>query len=104
MSHAPRSTHRSEILGDRRTLRLASRRLVATWLAVWTLITTVYLVAAPVLRVLPLPLRTLALTAVMVPTMTLVIMPWLNRRLGCWFTQPTQRLVSAHRCGTVAAR
>ena len=61
------------------------RQALLTWLAIWPAITTLLLLGEPLLSPLPLPLRTLALTAVLVPLMTFVIMPRLNRWAAATF-------------------
>lgn len=57
-----------------------------TWIAIWPLITGLLLVGEPLLAALPLPLRTLVLTAILVPLMSFVVMPrliaWADARLG----------------------
>ena len=55
-----------------------------TWLAVYPLITLILLLAGPVLSVLPMLLRTLVLTAVMVTLMTYVVMPRMTRLFSFW--------------------
>ena len=64
------------------TVLLRSRRyrpVLLTWLAIWPLITLLLLFGEPLLSQLPLPLRTLVLTAVLVPLMSFVVMPRLTR-------------------------
>ncbi len=55
-----------------------------TWLAVYPLITLILLLAGPVLSVLPMLVRTLVLTAVMVTLMTYVVMPRMTRLFSFW--------------------
>ena len=55
-----------------------------TWLAVYPLITVILLLAGPLLSVLPMLVRTLVLTAVMVTLMTYVIMPRVTRLFSFW--------------------
>ncbi|WP_299397012.1 hypothetical protein [Pelagibius sp.] len=63
-----------------------ARGAFLTWAAIWPLITGLLLVGDPLLAALPLPLRTLVLTAILVPLMSFVVMPrltrWANTRLG----------------------
>ncbi|MFC4908689.1 hypothetical protein [Actinomadura gamaensis] len=54
-------------------------RAFFTWLAVYSMIMAVQLVLGPVLLPLPLPVRTLALTAIVVPTVVYVLLPALLR-------------------------
>ena len=55
------------------------RRALLTWIAIWPLITALLLLGEPYLAGLPLPLRTLVLTAILVPLMSFVVMPRLTR-------------------------
>jgi antibiotic biosynthesis monooxygenase (ABM) superfamily enzyme len=57
---------------------------VITWLAVYPLITAIFLFGGPLLLQLPLPLRTLLMTVVMVPVMTYLIMPGMARLFRRW--------------------
>jgi antibiotic biosynthesis monooxygenase (ABM) superfamily enzyme len=57
---------------------------VVTWLAVFPLITLILVLFGPLLGLLPMLLRTLVLTAVMVSLMTYVIMPRLTRLFSFW--------------------
>lgn len=57
---------------------------VVTWLAVYPLITLILVLLGPVLSLLPMLVRTLVLTAVMVTLMTYVIMPRLTRLFSFW--------------------
>ena len=61
---------------------LRSRRyrpVLLNWVAIWPLITLLLLLGEPLLSHLPLPLRTLALTGVLVPLMSFFVMPRLTR-------------------------
>jgi antibiotic biosynthesis monooxygenase (ABM) superfamily enzyme len=55
-----------------------------TWLAVFPLITVIFALFGPLLSQLPMLLRTLVLTVVMVSLMTYVIMPRLTRLFSFW--------------------
>jgi hypothetical protein len=55
-----------------------------TWLAVFPLITAIFFAFEPLLNQLPMVLRTLVLTMVMVTLMTYVIMPRLTRLFSFW--------------------
>ena len=60
------------------------RMAFVTWAAIYPLITLILALLGPWLLTLPLPLRTLVLTAVLVPAMTYLVMPWVTRRLRPW--------------------
>jgi hypothetical protein len=68
-----------------------------TWLGIFPLITAILALFGPVvLNRLPLVLRTLVLTGVLVPLMTYVVMPRLTRWFGWWLypsTSGTQKRV-----------
>jgi len=57
---------------------------IVTWLAVFPLISLIFAIFGPLLSQLPMLLRTLVLTAVMVTLMTYVIMPRLTRLFSFW--------------------
>ncbi len=57
---------------------------VVTWLAVYPLITLILVLLGPVLGLLPMLVRTLVLTALMVTLMTYVIMPRMTRLFSFW--------------------
>jgi antibiotic biosynthesis monooxygenase (ABM) superfamily enzyme len=57
---------------------------VVTWLAVYPLLTTIFFVLGSFLVQLPLPLRTLLMTLIMVPTMFYVVMPGMTRLFVKW--------------------
>ncbi len=59
--------------------RRPARSALLTWVAIWPLITALLILGEPVLAALPLPLRTLLLTGVLVPLMSFVVMPRLTR-------------------------
>ncbi|RMG65776.1 MAG: hypothetical protein D6722_15665 [Bacteroidetes bacterium] len=54
------------------------------WLAIYPLITVVLWLFGPYLAALPLPLRTLLLTGILVPTMVYVAIPFWQRVLRPW--------------------
>ena len=56
-----------------------ARSALLTWIAIWPLITALLTLGEPVLAALPLPLRTLLLTGVLVPLMSFIVMPRLTR-------------------------
>ncbi|MBD0691692.1 hypothetical protein [Streptomyces sp. CBMA123] len=53
------------------------RRALLTWLAVYPTITTAFLLLGPYLGNLPLALRTLVMTALVVPVVVYALMPLL---------------------------
>ncbi|MEM6454651.1 MAG: hypothetical protein AAF772_06120 [Acidobacteriota bacterium] len=65
------------------------RLAVATWLGVYPVLTAVAWLLDPVLADLPLALRTLAMSALMVPIMVYVVMPWIQRHLPTAAAQPS---------------
>jgi antibiotic biosynthesis monooxygenase (ABM) superfamily enzyme len=71
---------------DGRTTESPSRlRLtILIWAAVYPLLTALLFLAGPLLEGLPLPLRTLPATLVLVPTLTYVILPLAHRHLHDW--------------------
>jgi len=61
------------------------KQAAITWLAIYPTITLVLWLFEPLgLFDLPLPLRTLILTAVLVPVMVFVLMPTLTQLFGGW--------------------
>ncbi|HEY6396327.1 MAG TPA: hypothetical protein VIX82_02620 [Solirubrobacteraceae bacterium] len=58
---------------------------VVTWLAAYPTITLILASFEPLgLMTLPLPVRTLVLTAIMVPTVAFVLVPLFSRTLATW--------------------
>jgi uncharacterized protein len=57
---------------------------VVTWIGVYPLITFLLAVTGPATETWPLPLRTLLLTGLMVPTMTWLVLPRLTRLFRRW--------------------
>ena len=57
---------------------------LVTWLAIFPLVTLIFLLFGPLLSHLPTLLRTLVLTAVMVTLMTYVVMPRMTRLFSFW--------------------
>lgn len=57
---------------------------LVTWLAVFPLITTIFLTLGPILNQLPFLLRSLVLTVMMVSLMTYVVMPRMTRLFSFW--------------------
>ena len=63
------------------------RQALIVWLAIYPTITLLLELGGPVINDWPLPLRTLALTAVAVPLMVFVLLPTLQRALAGWLTR-----------------
>jgi antibiotic biosynthesis monooxygenase (ABM) superfamily enzyme len=58
------------------------RTILITWLAIWPLVTTVLAIGGPLgLTSVPLVLRTLVLTAIVVPAAVLLVVPGIRRAL-----------------------
>jgi uncharacterized protein len=60
-----------------------------TWAAAFPLLTAANVLFGPVLAALPLPLRTLLLTGLLVTLLTYVIMPRLSRWCANWLLLPS---------------
>ncbi len=54
------------------------------WLAIYPSITLLVLVFGQHLARLPLMLRTLVMTAILVPLMVFVLLPWLQKLFATW--------------------
>jgi antibiotic biosynthesis monooxygenase (ABM) superfamily enzyme len=60
---------------------------VMVWIAIYPAITMLqYLIGDKLVR-LPIPIRTLILTGILVPFMIFVLLPILRRLLGSWLTK-----------------
>jgi antibiotic biosynthesis monooxygenase (ABM) superfamily enzyme len=57
---------------------------VVVWLAIYPSLTLILWLAGPTIRDWPVALRTLVLTAVLVPLMVFVLLPALQHLLGPW--------------------
>lgn len=57
---------------------------IMVWIAIYPSITIVSLLLSPILLKLPIPLRTLILTLILVPLMVFIIMPFLQKILAKW--------------------
>lgn len=55
-----------------------------TWTAIWPSITVLLLLFQETLSTLPVALQTFILTAILVPWMSFVAMPWLMKRAAGW--------------------
>ncbi|MEM9037151.1 MAG: hypothetical protein AAGD18_21345 [Actinomycetota bacterium] len=60
------------------------KQSVVTWIAIYPVITVLLWQLGPEIRDLPLAVRTLILTVIMVPVMVFALMPLLTRALGGW--------------------
>jgi uncharacterized protein len=58
------------------------------WLAIYPAITLVLWLVGPKIQSWPLAVRTLAITAVVVPVMVFVLIPLLQRLLAPWLRRP----------------
>jgi uncharacterized protein len=67
---------------------------VVVWLAIYPAITFVLWVAGPQIASWPLALRTLLITAVLVPLMVFVLLPVIQHLLAPWL-RPRDRAVSS---------
>ena len=79
----------SEFSDRRRVRRVASTRYklaVVTWVGAYAVITAALAVLGPTISRWPLPLRTLALSALMVAVLTWLVMPALTRLFRGWLT------------------
>jgi antibiotic biosynthesis monooxygenase (ABM) superfamily enzyme len=65
------------------------RQALVVWLAIYPTITLLLELGGPVINDWPLPVRTLALTAVAVPLMVFVLLPALQRALRRWLLAPS---------------
>ena len=78
-SFAPTSGHRNAKIASRRF-----RTALLSWAAVWPLITLLLFLGDPLLAGLALPIKTLLVTALLVPLMNFLVMPLLTRRFADW--------------------
>ena len=60
------------------------KRTFLIWLAIYPLITIIFLVLGDYQVKLPVPLRTFALTVVIVPLMVYIILPFYNKIFDKW--------------------
>ena len=60
------------------------RLSIVVWASVYVLLTTILLIADPLIHGWPLPLRTMFATLLVVPSLTYVILPTAHKRLGTW--------------------
>ena len=57
---------------------------VMVWIAIYPTITLVSLLIGDYIKDLPLPLKTLIMTGILVPLMVFVLLPFLGKILGNW--------------------
>lgn len=57
---------------------------VMVWIAIYPTITLVSLLIGDYIKNLPLPLKTLIMTGILVPLMVFVLLPFLGKILGNW--------------------
>lgn len=63
------------------------KRAFLSWLAIYPLITIIFLLFGEYLVRIPLALRTFLLTAVLVPLMSYVVLPFYNRIFEKWLNK-----------------
>jgi antibiotic biosynthesis monooxygenase (ABM) superfamily enzyme len=89
--------HGPDAGGDARDPRADARRpagppprhrfALLVWIAIYPTITLLLELGGPLMADWPLPLRTLALTAIAVPLMVFVLLPTLQRAFAGWLTR-----------------
>lgn len=60
------------------------KEAVITWLGVYPTLTVTLALLRPMMATWPLPFQTLLVTLVLVPLLTFVIFPFLNRAFRAW--------------------
>ncbi|WP_298120796.1 hypothetical protein [Flavobacterium sp.] len=60
---------------------------VMVWIAIYPTITLVSLLIGDYIKNLPLPLKTLIMTGMLVPLMVFVLLPFLRKILGNWLNK-----------------
>ena len=60
---------------------------IIVWLAIYPTITLVTFLIGDYIKNLPLPLKTLLLTGILVPTMVFILLPFLRKILGNWLNK-----------------
>lgn len=64
------------------------KNAVIIWIAIYPLITSLMLIAGKWLnQINPMPLRTLCMTIILVPTMVFIIIPLLNKIFKNWLNR-----------------
>jgi antibiotic biosynthesis monooxygenase (ABM) superfamily enzyme len=70
---------------------------VVVWLAIYPSLTLILWLLGPTIQGLPLAVRTLVLTVPLVPFMTFVLIPVVQRLLAPWLRRPADRSSGALR-------
>jgi antibiotic biosynthesis monooxygenase (ABM) superfamily enzyme len=60
---------------------------VMVWLAIYPTITFVSFIIGDYIKNLPLPLKTLIMTGILVPTMVFILLPFLRKLMGNWLNK-----------------
>lgn len=60
---------------------------IMVWLAIYPTITLVTFLIGDYIKQLPLPLKTLLLTGILVPLMVFILLPLLRKLLGNWLNK-----------------
>ena len=60
---------------------------IMVWLAIYPTITLVTFLIGDYIKNLPLPLKTLLLTGILVPTMVFILLPFLRKILANWLNK-----------------
>ena len=60
------------------------KRAFVAWLAIYPLITVILYISQELLMTLPLALKTMIITLIVVPLMSYLVMPLFNRIFGKW--------------------
>ncbi len=63
------------------------KRAFIAWLAIYPLITVILYLSQGVLGSLPLALKTMIITLIVVPLMSYIVMPWFNKLFGKWLEE-----------------
>ncbi len=60
---------------------------VMIWLGIYPTITTYFYLMSPIIAPLPVPLKTMTLTLLVVPTMVWIVLPFLQKVLKDWLNK-----------------
>jgi hypothetical protein len=64
------------------------KMMIVSWLGIYPLATLIFLFLGPLLNSLPVYVRPLLMTLIMIPTMTYVVMPQLTKLFARWLYPP----------------